>query len=133
MVGVYSDGMNIIGLVIFSIFLGIAIAKLGEPGQPLVKFFQLFSETMMIITHWVIWVSPVGIMFLIATKVLEIDDLSETMQQLGMYFTTVTIGLILHGFIILPLIYFGMTRKSPFIYMVNMGQAMATAFGTSSR
>lgn len=88
---------------------------------------------MMIITNWVIWISPIGIMFLIATKILEIDDLSETMQQLGMYFATVLVGLTLHGFIVLPLIFFIFTRSNPFSYIINMGQAIATAFGTSSR
>lgn len=88
---------------------------------------------MMVITKWVIWVSPVGIMFLIAAKVLEIDDFKKTMEQLGMYFSTVTIGLIIHGFIILPLIFFLITKTKPFLYILNMGQALATAFGTSSR
>lgn len=87
----------------------------------------------MVITNWVIWISPLAIMFLIATKILEIDDLAETMEQLGMYFTTVLVGLFAHGFIVLPIIFFFMTRKNPYMYILNMGQAIATAFGTSSR
>lgn len=87
----------------------------------------------MVITNWVIWISPIGIMFLIATKILETQDIIKTMQQLGMYFATVMVGLFLHGFIILPLIFFLFTRKQPFKYIFNMGQALATAFGTSSR
>lgn len=52
--------------------------------------------------------------------------------QLGMYFLTVIVGLVIHGFIVLPTIFFIITRKNPIRYISNMAQAVATAFGTSS-
>lgn len=71
-------------------------------------------------------------MFLVASKIVEMESLGDVVQQLGMYFLTVIIGLCIHGFIVLPFIYFVFTRKNPFTYVSNMAQAMATAFGTSS-
>lgn len=71
-------------------------------------------------------------MFLVASKIVEMETLSTVISQLGMYFLTVIIGLCIHGFIILPSIYFIFTRRNPFTYVSNMAQAMATAFGTSS-
>jgi Na+/H+-dicarboxylate symporter len=35
----YTNGTNILGLVIFSIITGIAIAVCGEEGKPLLNFF----------------------------------------------------------------------------------------------
>merc|ERR1719341_2398549 len=42
------------------------------------------------------------------------------------------IGLLVHGFIILPLIYFTVTRSNPLTFIFNMGSALITAFGTGS-
>merc|ERR1712066_59113 len=54
------------------------------------------------------------------------------MGQLGLYFMTVLIGLFLHGFVVLPIIYTVCTRKLPFRFIANMTNAFTTAFGTAS-
>ncbi|KAJ8665253.1 hypothetical protein QAD02_006915 [Eretmocerus hayati] len=126
------SGTNILGLVVFSTVLGITLGKMGEAGKPLLSFFETLSTAMMIITNWVVWLSPLGVLFLVASKIVEMENLSTVVQQLGMYFLTVIIGLCIHGFFVLPTIYFFFTRKNPFTYVSNMAQAMATAFGTSS-
>ena len=43
-----------------------------------------------------------------------------------------TLGLIIHGFIILPSLYTLITRSLPFKFVANMTQAFTTAFGTGS-
>ena len=58
---------------------------------------------------------------MIAGQILATKDLGEELAKLGLYFVTVMIGLTIHGFIILPLIYFAVTRKSPFTFIFNMG------------
>lgn len=76
--------------------------------------------------------SPVGVLFLVTSKVIEMDSFEKILGQLGLYFMTVLIGLFIHGFIVLPLIFFLLTKKNPVKYILNMAQAIATAFGTSS-
>lgn len=125
--------MNILGLVVFSTAFGIAIGKLGHSVEPLLLFFQSLSSGMMLITNWVIWMSPLGILFLVSSKILEMDSFESTIGQLGMYFMTVLIGLCVHGFVVLPIMYLIITKKSPIKFVLNMGQALATAFGTASR
>lgn len=125
--------MNILGLVVFSIVMGITLAQLGPEGKPLRDVFDCLLVAIMKITRWVIWLSPVGVMFLVAAKILEMDSFSTVMSQLGMYFVTVLAGLLIQGFIILPLLYLALTRKSPIHFIANMGQPIATAFGTASR
>lgn len=73
-----------------------------------------------------------GVLFLVAAKITEMQSLDEVVAQLGMYFLTVLIGLFIHGFIVLPLLYFVITRKNPYVYISNLAQALVTAFGTSS-
>ncbi|XP_063995398.1 excitatory amino acid transporter 3-like [Diachasmimorpha longicaudata] len=127
-----TSGMNILGLVVFATVLGITLGKMGPDGKPLLNFFEALSSAMMIITNWVIWLSPLGVLFLVTSKVLEMQTFDEVLSQLGMYFLTVIIGLFIHGFFVLPLIFYIFTRKNPFRYVYNMAQAIATAFGTSS-
>ena len=105
---------------------------MGEKGKPLMDFFTCLSEAMMTITTWVIYMAPVGVFFLIGGQILEMDDFSVVAGQLGLYFMTVLIGLFLHGFIVLPIIYTVCTRKLPFRFIANMTNAFTTAFGTAS-
>lgn len=127
------QGTNILGLVVIAAVIGIALAQLGDEAKTLANLFHSLTATMMKITTWVIWLSPIGITFLVASKILEMEDVEQVMSQLGWYFATVVIGLLIQGFIVLPLLYFALTRKSPITYTVNMTQALATAFGTASR
>lgn len=77
--------------------------------------------------------APIGILFLIAGKIVEMDDLTQMGGQLGMYTITVIIGLLIHGVVILPTLYFVITRQNPFIFIAGILQALVTALGTSSR
>ncbi|KAK3863402.1 hypothetical protein Pcinc_030826 [Petrolisthes cinctipes] len=128
----YARAMNIMGLVSFATILGLALSTLGPRGKPLLDFFQSLSDASMVITSWLIWISPIGILFLVASMMIEMKDFSVMLGQLGMYFLTVIIGIFLHGFVTLPLIYLALTRKLPFRFLANMGQAYITAFATAS-
>jgi Na+/H+-dicarboxylate symporter len=56
-------------------------------------------------TKWVIWISPVGVCFLIAGSLVKEKDLVEVLKSVGIYFCTVLVGLMIHGLIVLPIIY----------------------------
>lgn len=130
--GEWSNGSNILGLVFFAIILGIALAKLGEKGKPLLNFFTSLADAMMVITTWVINLAPVGVFFLIGGQVLGMGDFGTVLMQLGWYFTTVLTGLFIHGLIVLPTIYMIICRELPFKFIWNMTNALTTAFGTGS-
>ncbi|XP_068082373.1 excitatory amino acid transporter 1 isoform X2 [Anabrus simplex] len=128
----FENGMNIMGLVVFSVVFGITISKMGKNGEPLLKFFTALGAAMMIITNWVIWISPLGVAFLIAGKMLEMETFGVLVGQLGMYFMTVLLGLFIHGFIVTPFYFTIATRTLPFRFIANMAEALVTAFGTAS-
>merc|ERR1711981_1135823 len=130
--GEYTNSMNILGLVFFAVFMGVTLAIMEERGKPLLDFFTCLSEAMMTITTWVIYMAPVGVFFLIGGQILEMEDFSVVAGQLGLYFMTVLIGLFVHGFVVLPIIYSICTRKLPFRFIANMTNAFTTAFGTAS-
>ena len=61
---------------------------------------------------------------------MSIGDVAQTAQQLGLYMVTVILGLIIHACVTLPLIYFGVTRRNPWIFFKGLcANAFVAAFG----
>ena len=78
-------------------------------------------------------VAPVGVCSLVAARLAGMDDILGSMAKLGIYIVTVITGLVIHSFVVLPLIFFVATRKNPFTFMKGLREALMTAFGISSR
>uniref|UniRef100_A0A8C7WPS2 Amino acid transporter n=1 Tax=Oryzias sinensis TaxID=183150 RepID=A0A8C7WPS2_9TELE len=126
------NGINALGLVMFSMCFGLIIGKMNEQGQPLRDFFDSLNEAIMRLVAIIMWYAPVGILFLIAGKIVEMEDISAMGGQLGMYTVTVISGLLIHAVFVLPTLYFIVTRKNPFGFIAGLLQALITALGTSS-
>uniref|UniRef100_UPI00358E9C07 neutral amino acid transporter A-like n=1 Tax=Myxine glutinosa TaxID=7769 RepID=UPI00358E9C07 len=126
------DGMNILGLITYAIAFGIALRKLGKMGEELIRFFDVFNEGTMVIVSWVMWYAPLGIMFLIAGKIIDIDDPLLLATNLGKYILCCLVGHVIHGGLVLPLIYFVVTRKNPYRFLTGIITPLTTAFGTAS-
>ncbi|XP_043376250.1 excitatory amino acid transporter 5 isoform X5 [Dermochelys coriacea] len=128
-----SDGMNVLGIVIFSATMGIMLGRMGNSGVPLVSFCQCLNESVMKIVAVSVWYFPFGIVFLIAGKILEMDDPTAIGKKLGFYAITVVCGLVVHGLFILPMMYFFITKKNPIVFIRGILQALLIALATSSR
>ncbi|XP_031415024.1 solute carrier family 1 member 9 [Clupea harengus] len=125
-------GMNVLGLIGFFITFGLYMGKMGERGKLMAEFFNILNEIIMNMVSMIMWYSPVGIASLICGKIAAIGDLEVVARQLGMYMVTVMVGLTIHGGIILPMIFFAVTRKSPIQFYSGIFQAWITALGTAS-
>ena len=106
---------------------------LNYPNNVLLQYG--LNDTHIILSSFVLCLrySPIGIAFLIAGKIVEMEDFGVLLTQVGLYFLTVLIGLLIHGTLVLPGIFFLCTRRNPYKFIYGILQAMATAFGTSSR
>ncbi|CAG5862811.1 unnamed protein product [Menidia menidia] len=127
-----SQQMNVLGIVIFSATMGLLLGRMGERGAPLVNVCQCINECVMKIINAAVWYFPFGIIFLVAGKILDMQDPSTLGKKLGWYGITVLAGLFVHGLILLPSFYFILTRKNPFAYIRGLLQAMVIALATSS-
>ncbi|KAK2845969.1 hypothetical protein Q7C36_010823 [Tachysurus vachellii] len=126
------NSINALGLVVFSMSFGLIIGSMKEQGQPLRDFFDCLNDAIMRLVAIIMWYAPVGILFLIAGKILEMEDMSAMGGALGLYTITVIVGLLIHAVLVLPTIYFLVTRKNPFVFIGGLLQALITALGTSS-
>lgn len=50
-----ADGMNALGLVVFSLLFGLVIGKLKQQGHPLKDFFNCLNDAIMLIVAIIMW------------------------------------------------------------------------------
>uniref|UniRef100_A0A673AT78 Amino acid transporter n=1 Tax=Sphaeramia orbicularis TaxID=375764 RepID=A0A673AT78_9TELE len=130
-IGTYSDGINVLGLIVFCVAFGLVIGKMGEKGRILLEFFDALNEATMKLVQIIMCYMPIGILFLIAAKIIEVEDW-EIFRKMGLYMVTVLSGLAIHATVCLPLIFFIIVRKNPFTFTLGMAQALVTALMISS-
>ena len=61
------------------------------------------------------------------------DNPKIVFEKISYYLGTVIFGLLIHGVIVLPLLFIVITKKNIFVYAKNMFEALLVAFVTSSR
>lgn len=120
-----------LGVIIFALFLGLALAATGQRAEPAIRFFDSLFQGLMVLVMWIIWLTPIGVFFLVAWTVGTIG-LSALVGPLSKYMILVIVGLAIHGGIILPAILYLFTRNNPYRFMWQMRKALMTAFGTDS-
>lgn len=129
----YSHGMNVIGLVTIACIVGVAMSSMHGKVTTLLAFATETSALMMKITTWVVYFSPIGIFCLTVAQIIEMDNLHVIAEKLSLYLVTVIVGILVHGFIVLPTIFYIFTRQNPYTFIARVGQALVMAFGTASR
>ncbi len=128
---------DILAIILFSILIGYFIMTVPEKYKnPLANLFNGGFEVMMNLTSFIIKFAPLGI-FGIVVKVVADQAankavLIDAAQRLGLYMLVVIAGLIVHTFIILPLIMKFVGNVDPWKHFRNMSTPLLTAFSTSS-
>ena len=121
---------NVLAVVIFALFLGIALVMGGERYQNILSLLQEGLEITMRIVGWVMRLAPYGIAALLIKLVATQD---AAMLGTLLKFVAVVVGTtLLHGVVILPLILYVFTGKSPLWFWQGAREALITAFATSS-
>lgn len=121
---------DLLGVITFFLFLGIGIAVVGERAQPLRKLFDGLNEVMLWITERIMSLAPLGIFALLMRVV--VDTGPEILGDLAAYAGTVTLGLLVHGGITLPLILLLVARVKPWRVLRAFSPALMTAMSTAS-
>ena len=85
---------NSLGIIFFSLLLGLACMVVGKPAANVVSFFQGLNKVIMRVTHWLMSVSPFAIGCIMAGLVARNGP--EIFQTLGWYCATVIGGIVVH-------------------------------------
>jgi Na+/H+-dicarboxylate symporter len=121
---------EILQIIFFSIFLGLAITAVGKKAQPVLTFFEGFSEVMLKITGIVIMLAPIGVFGLVAPVIGE-HGLSILLPLLKVILAVAT-ACIVHMLVT----YSGAVRlfgkTSPFTFFKGVAPAGLLAFSSAS-
>lgn len=126
------DQANIIGLLAISVLSGVILSHMEEASKPMLELCSCVSELSLRIGMLTINFTPICIMFLLIGQVARARDLSSMAGELFMYSSAVITALVVHGFILLPLVYYLITKQSPIKFLLNMLEALVASFATSS-
>lgn len=125
--------MELVPLIVFSIVFGAALTTLGDAGRPVIAFFSAVNDTMMKLVVWLMYLAPVGIFALIASRLGKAgggDALLAQLTAVGWHVVTVLGGLFVHLLVLTAILVFVAGRGLS--YLLNLMRALLTAFGTAS-
>ena len=128
-IGALANG-TMLQVIVFALFVGIILAKLGERVEVVSNFFAQFNDIMMEMTMAVMKLAPIGVFCLIAKTFAEIGF--EVFIPLLKYMFCVLLALAVQCFVV----YLGLLKifsgLNPFIFIKNFFPVMAFAFSTST-
>lgn len=121
---------NFMQIIIFSIFLGIAINLSGAKGRPLLEFFESLADVMYRLTSIVMAFSPIGVFAIMAWVAgsFGIGVLIPLLKFLIVYYAACAA----HVLIIFCGMLWGVAKLSPWPFFSGMGDAIMVAFSTCS-
>ena len=121
---------NVLAVVVFALILGIALVVGGERYKNILALFQEGLEIIMRMVGWIMYLAPLGVMALLV-KLVAVQD-AAMLNTLAKFVAVVVGTTLFHGIIVLPLILYLFTRKSPLWFWQGSREALLTAFATSS-
>ena len=122
---------NMLQIIVFALLFGIAMALIGKPGERLKTFFEDVNEVIMKLVMILMHVAPYGVFALLARTFADLG-LGDLLGDLAVYFVTVLAILLIHGFIVYPIILSTLTRLNPLIFIKKMFSNQIFAFSISS-
>jgi Na+/H+-dicarboxylate symporter len=121
---------EMLGVVIFTIIIGVAITQLKhDTARPIIRFTEAVQKICMIVVSWAMRLVPYAVFGLMAALLSKIGI--EIFLGLGYYMLVVILGLIILMVFYLILV-FVFTRKSPFSFLKLIREPQLLAFSTAS-
>lgn len=124
---------QLLPIILFCLAFAAALTTIGDKGKTVIHFFEGLNDVMMKLVIWIMYLSPIGIFALIASKLGATgggEAFWQEMSSVGWYILTVIFGLAVHA-IILLIILITFSRKGR-DYVIDMLRALLMAFGTAS-
>lgn len=121
---------EMLGVVIFTVIIGIAITQLKEElARPLIKVSEAVQSICMTVVSWAMMLVPFAVFGLMAALVINIGF--DVLIGLGYYMLVVVIGLLVLLTVYL-LILFMITGTTPGFFLSRVKEPLLLAFSTAS-
>lgn len=121
---------EMLGVVIFTIIIGVAITQLKhDTARPIIRFTEAIQKICMIVVSWAMMLVPYAVFGLIAALVSRTSI--EIFLGLGYYIIVVLLGLLLLMIFYLLMV-FTVTQKNPFKFLSLIREPQLLAFSTAS-
>lgn len=121
---------EILQIVIFSIFFGLAAASIGEHAKPVVNALDKTSHVILKMVNYVMKFAPIGVFGAIA-GVFAIRDLEELLVTYAKFFGSFLVGISSLWFILLIVGYIFL-KSNMTILLKRITSPLIIAFGTTS-
>ncbi len=121
---------DMLPVIVFALFVGIMLAKLGNKASTVANFFSQFNDVMMEMTMSIMKVAPIGVFCLIAKTFAGIGF--DAFLPMLKYMFSVILALAIQCFGVYQLLLFIFTRLNPFKFVKKFFPVMAFAFSTST-
>lgn len=130
-IGASADNGNMLQVIFFAVFFGIALILIPqEQAAPVKAFFDGFNEVILKMIDIIMLAAPYGVFALLASLVAESPSL-DLFKALGMYGITVLLGLLIMIAVYILLVKI-LAKKSPNFFLKGISPAQLLAFSTSS-
>ena len=121
---------DMLPVIVFALFVGIMLAKLGNKASTVANFFSQFNDVMMEMTMAIMKVAPIGVFCLIAKTFAGIGF--DAFVPMLKYMISVILALALQCFGVYQILLFIFTRLNPCKFIKKFFPVMAFAFSTST-
>ncbi|RLL41718.1 dicarboxylate/amino acid:cation symporter [Oceanobacillus piezotolerans] len=121
---------DMLQIIAFAIFIGIALAFLGEKTAGIHRLFEQANEILNWLVMLVMKAAPYGAFALIASAIGNAG--LDAVGSMAMYMITVILGLIVHAAVVYSLAIWWLGRANPITFYKGFFPAMTVAFSTSS-
>lgn len=121
---------NMLQVIVFSIFIGLALTALGEKTKGVRELIEQGNDIMMYLVELVMKFAPYGTFGLIATAIGS-QGLSA-IKAMGVYMLVVVLALILHAVFTYGSTVYFLGGRNPIEFFKGFSPAMGIAFSTSS-
>lgn len=126
-----SNNRNMLQVIFFAIFFGLALILIPEEkAKPVKAFFDGLNEVILKMVDLIMLTAPLGVFALLAALVVEAPD-AGLFKALAWYAVTVVLGLFLMIIVYMAAVLM-FTKTSPKTFLKGISPAQLLAFSTSS-
>ena len=121
---------DMLPIIVFALFVGIMLAKLGTRGSVVAHYFSQFNDVMMEMTMAIMKIAPIGVFCLIARTFATVGF--SAFAPMLKYMGNVTLALAIQCLVVYQILLFVFTRLNPFKFIKKFLPVMGFAFSTAT-